>query len=174
MVQIESVSKIFTTEDGAKVAAVDGLTLHIESGSMVVIMGPNGSGKTTLFKILDGQLIPDSGKIVWNGSPGRPSATNLRHRVAHVPQEPRTLAFQEMTIAEHLLWRELEGRTPRFWSRGITRSRINRYRDLLIRYGANPLADSLTRPLSSLSVGWQQIFVLLMTAIRWNEDLMAI
>ncbi len=49
------------------VAANDGVTLCVESGSLHGILGENGAGKSTLMKVLSGFLSPDQGKILING-----------------------------------------------------------------------------------------------------------
>jgi branched-chain amino acid transport system ATP-binding protein len=62
LLTIESVSKRF---DG--VAAVKGVSLAVETGEVLGIMGPNGSGKTTLFNLVSGALTPDDGEIRFLG-----------------------------------------------------------------------------------------------------------
>ncbi len=49
------------------VRALDGVTLMIERGELVGLIGPNGSGKTTLVNILSGHLDPDSGEVLLEG-----------------------------------------------------------------------------------------------------------
>ena len=166
MIRIEQISKIFTATDGRRIAALDAFSLTIKPGSLVVLMGPNGSGKTTLFKVLDGQLSPDSGSVVWNVSPeSATSATSPIPCIRHVPQEPLELAFPGMTLAEHMLFVELASRRPRFWTRGVTKARLDKYRAILEEYGVRNLAQSVTGPLRSQSVGWQQIFIVLLSAL---------
>ena len=164
MLNMRDVTKVFVSDDGLRVAAVNDCSLSVEPGELVVLMGPNGSGKSTLFNVIGGQLRADHGTVVLDGQPADAARASGSVVVAHVPQNPRTLAFPEMTLAEHLLWAELDGRRARFWSRGITRIRRHRYEKLRRRYQAGELCDALLRPLRTLSGGWQQIFVFLMAA----------
>lgn len=46
-------------------AVLEGASGLIEFGEKIALMGPNGSGKTTLFKVLMGELMPDSGSLEW-------------------------------------------------------------------------------------------------------------
>ncbi len=46
---------------------VDGVSLTLGEGEMIVVVGPNGAGKTTLTKLLTGELTPDSGEILIGG-----------------------------------------------------------------------------------------------------------
>ncbi len=47
--------------------ALDGMTLAVEPGRIVGLLGPNGSGKTTLIKLANGLLVPDAGEIWVDG-----------------------------------------------------------------------------------------------------------
>ena len=43
------------------------ISLHVDSGKMIVVTGPNGGGKTSLAKLIAGINRPTSGKIIFNG-----------------------------------------------------------------------------------------------------------
>jgi ABC-2 type transport system ATP-binding protein len=57
------------TKQYGKFTALDHITLSLEGGHIVGLLGPNGSGKTTLIKIITGLLTPSSGEITVNGNP---------------------------------------------------------------------------------------------------------
>ena len=54
-------------EDGEPVRAIDGVTLDIEEGSFVAVIGRNGSGKSTLAKNLNGLFVPTEGTVLVDG-----------------------------------------------------------------------------------------------------------
>ena len=65
--------KGLTKRFGAK-TALDGVSLTIEPGRIVGLLGPNGSGKTTLIKLANGLLVPTAGQLWVNGrAPGKDS-----------------------------------------------------------------------------------------------------
>ncbi len=82
MIAFEQFSKQFGTH-----LAVDALTLSIEAGSVVALLGPNGSGKTTSLKAAAGLVRPSSGRVVL-GTPGVPATDpQARHCVSFLPQK---------------------------------------------------------------------------------------
>jgi ABC-type cobalamin/Fe3+-siderophores transport system ATPase subunit len=67
---------------------VENVSLSVERGELVGILGPNGSGKTTLLKLLGGALTPTSGSVLLDGRPlGQWSRRAVARRIAYVPQE---------------------------------------------------------------------------------------
>ena len=63
MIDLENVKKSYATG----VQALNGITLHIDKGEFVFIVGDSGSGKSTLIKLLLKELDPTSGTIKVNG-----------------------------------------------------------------------------------------------------------
>lgn len=75
LLTVEKVSKAF-----GGVTAVKDVSLAVEAGQVLGVMGPNGSGKTTLFNLVSGALVPDEGEIRFLGQP----TTGLPpHRICH-------------------------------------------------------------------------------------------
>lgn len=65
-----------------KTRALDSITLTLESGKIVGLLGPNGSGKTTLIKLINGLLTPDGGTVLICGNPPGPES---KAEVAYLP-----------------------------------------------------------------------------------------
>lgn len=65
---VEGVSKWFQTAR-AKVHALDNVSLNVREGEFVCLVGPSGCGKSTLLNIVAGLELPDSGKVLADGSP---------------------------------------------------------------------------------------------------------
>lgn len=81
------------TEEGVETAgkrAVDGVSLDVERGSFVSVIGMNGSGKSTMAKCLNGLIIPTSGTVTVDGMDTRDDSRiwDIRRRVGMVFQNP--------------------------------------------------------------------------------------
>ena len=76
-IEINNLTKTF-----GDLTALDDVTVSLEQGQIVGLLGPNGSGKTTLIKILNGLLQPTSGSVMINGkAPG----VETKKVVAYLP-----------------------------------------------------------------------------------------
>ena len=91
MIQTENLQFAYPAEEGKTAPlALGGVTLSIERGSFVVVLGHNGSGKSTLAKTLNGVLLPCGGQVLVEGMDIRDEAKLLaiRQRVGMVFQNP--------------------------------------------------------------------------------------
>lgn len=77
-------SKHLTKTYGKKTAVQD-ISLTLEPGLVYAMLGPNGSGKTTWMKMAAGLVKPDSGEILYNGSP---VGVESKKEVAYMSTEP--------------------------------------------------------------------------------------
>ena len=75
-IRVKDVSKSFKTSrkigdlKEKRIKAIDNISMDIEKGQMIGLIGRNGSGKTTLLRLIASILYPDSGKIVTKGQVG--------------------------------------------------------------------------------------------------------
>ncbi len=68
MIVTENLTKIYSTDGGIKVKALDGVSLEIRDGEFIAIVGASGSGKTTLMNIMGCLDIPTEGKYTLDGA----------------------------------------------------------------------------------------------------------
>lgn len=95
-IDICGVSKSFAIGEGEPVRVVDGLSLGIERGRFVALLGPNGSGKTTLLHLIAGLLPCDAGSIRIGGKPPTEA------RIGFVFQNYRESLFPWMTNLDNI------------------------------------------------------------------------
>lgn len=78
-------------------SALNGISLQLQPGKIIGLLGPNGSGKTTFLKLINGLLTPSAGSLLINGKPpGRES----KAIVAYLPE--RTYLNDSMKVREAL------------------------------------------------------------------------
>jgi cobalt/nickel transport system ATP-binding protein len=116
-----------------QISALDGVSLAIEAGQRVAIIGANGSGKSTLLKLLDGLYFPESGAIAAFGQPltqlelRRPEfAQNFRRRVGLVFQNPDVQLFNP-TVFDEIAFGPLQ----LGWEKGEIRRRSGEILELM-------------------------------------------
>jgi ABC-type nitrate/sulfonate/bicarbonate transport system ATPase subunit len=81
LMEVDGISKTYTSRLG-ETRVLDDISLHVDEGEFVSVIGPSGSGKSTLFSILAEQLAPTSGEVRFHGDrdPGAPFS-------AYMPQK---------------------------------------------------------------------------------------
>jgi len=79
-----------------------GISLEVDKGECVCLVGRNGAGKTTTFKSIMGLAAPRTGAVVWKGQPiqGRPPYAIARSGIGFVPEE--RAIFPDLTVWENL------------------------------------------------------------------------
>jgi len=106
MLSAEAITKRFGGRSGA-VVAVDRVSLTVERGARLGLVGPSGSGKSTLAQIIAMLLAPDSGVLTIDGDRvdtwGVRCSRELRHRVQLVFQAPRIAVDPRLRIGDAIL-----------------------------------------------------------------------
>jgi branched-chain amino acid transport system ATP-binding protein len=84
------------------IEAVRGISLQVEEGEIVALLGSNGAGKTTTLRAVAGLVQPAAGRVVWNGANLRtlPAHAIVARGLAHCPEGRKV--FATMTIEENL------------------------------------------------------------------------
>ncbi|AYB46645.1 ABC transporter ATP-binding protein [Paenibacillus lautus] len=91
-------------ERRSEVHVLDGLSLQVQPGEFVSLIGPSGSGKSTLFHIIGGLTAPDAGSVLMDGQ----DVTGEKGRIAYMPQQPALFPWR--TVEDNvLLPEELRG-----------------------------------------------------------------
>jgi branched-chain amino acid transport system ATP-binding protein len=83
--------------------ALFGVSLKVDAGQVVAVIGANGAGKSTLLKSIAGLMRPKAGDIIFDGAPigGAPAFAIVKRGIALVPEGRRL--FPSLTIEENLL-----------------------------------------------------------------------
>ena len=132
------------------IRALDGVSLHVDDGELVAIIGANGAGKTTLLMAISGIVRPRSGEIRFAGRSlaGRAAHEVMRLGMGHAPEGRRI--FPRLTVRENL---ELGGFTQ------ADRDRLRR--DIDDACGLFPvLGDRMGQLGGTLSGGEQQMLAI--------------
>ncbi len=158
IIQIENVHKRF-----GKVHALCGVSLSVERGEVLVLIGPSGSGKSTLLRCINGLEYVDSGHIRVDNIPVTHAAKNINAVRAEVG-----IVFQQFNLFPHL--RVLENLTL---AQRVIRKRTSEEseriaRELLTKVGIPEKADAYPAQLS----GGQQQRVAIARALAMNPKIM--
>jgi zinc transport system ATP-binding protein len=149
----------------APVEALRDVSLTIERGQRLGILGPNGGGKTTLIRLLLGELTPTSGRVrVFGGDPAQGACVG---RVGFVPQRMEIERRFPISV-ERFVGLALTCRSAPW--RSLDAAGRDRVRDSLEMVGAEGLA---ARPIAALSGGQLQR-VMIARSIAPRPDLLVL
>ncbi len=103
MLTLTKLEKSFSTGSGYVHKALDGLSLNVEKGDFITIVGSNGAGKSTLFNAICGDFFVDRGRIALEGKDITYLPAHKRSRIiGRLFQDPLRGSAPNMTIEENL------------------------------------------------------------------------
>ena len=163
MLELQNLIKTFNPGTPNEVRALRGVTLTLERGSFLIIIGTNGSGKSTLLNAVAGTFLVDSGQITLaNQNITRHTEHRRARLIGRVFQNPFSGTAPAMTIAENLALAARRGQ-PRGLGWALNPKRREQIRDR-IRSLNMGLEDRIDNAIGSLSGGQRQALTLLMAS----------
>ncbi|MTJ80576.1 MAG: ABC transporter ATP-binding protein [Telmatospirillum sp.] len=153
VVSIRGVGKTFR-RGGARIRALDNVSLDADAGSLVALVGPDGAGKTTLLRMIAGLVSIDTGSVAVLGFDAARDPQSIQSRIGYMPQ--RFGLYEDLSVQENMdLYADLNGVTAA--------ERRERYPRLM---EMTDLGRFLDRPAGKLSGGMKQKLGLACTLVR--------
>ncbi|MGH8738509.1 MAG: ATP-binding cassette domain-containing protein [Burkholderiales bacterium] len=153
VLELAGVAKTFRAGK-REVRALRGVSLSMERGLVMGLVGPDGAGKTTMMRLAAGLLVPDAGHITVLGLDATRQSLEVQASLGYMPQ--RFGLYEDLSVQENLdLYADLQG-VPRA-------ERAGRYAELMKMTGLAPFSARLA---GRLSGGMKQKLGLACTLVR--------
>jgi putative tryptophan/tyrosine transport system ATP-binding protein len=171
MLGLHDVHVTFNPDTPSEVKALRGLSLQVNQGDFVTIIGANGAGKSTLFNVIAGTVSPEQGTIKLGGNAiNRWSEVRRSAHIGRVFQNPALGTCAGLTVMENLSLSSMRGKM-RGLRPGVKRADRERFYELL--RGMNMgLETRLDTDVALLSGGQRQAVTLLMATLSQPEILL--
>lgn len=171
MLEIKHISKTFNEGTVNEKKAIQDLSITINDGDFITVIGGNGAGKSTLLNLISGTYMIDSGNIILNGDDiSKQKEYKRAARIGRVFQDPMTGTCADLTIEENFSIAKRRGKL-RTLKMGLTSKEKEEYRDLLKSLNLG-LENRLTSKVGLLSGGQRQALTLLMATLVKPELLL--
>ena len=165
MVEVRDLYKTFNEGTVNEKKVFEGLSLTLNEGDFVTVIGGNGAGKSTLLNMISGTYTADDGQVLIDGVDVTRLAEHKRAKfIGRVFQDPRLGTAADMWVEENLSIADSRGhRRGIRWA--ITGKDRERYRELLKILDLG-LEERLTTKMGLLSGGQRQAVTLLMASMK--------
>jgi putative ABC transport system ATP-binding protein len=161
MLTLSHISKTFNPGTVNEKTALHDLSLHLDKGDFVTIIGANGAGKSTLFNAISGSFYTDTGSITLDGRDITFLPEFKRARdIGRLFQDPMRGSAPGMTIEENLALAAGGGG----WLSHVKKEDKDRFRERLALLNMG-LEDRMKQPVGLLSGGQRQALTLLMATM---------
>ena len=164
MLEVKDLYKTFNPGTPNEKRALNGVSLKLEDGDFVTVIGSNGAGKSTLLNAIAGVWLADSGSIQVDdvNITKLPDFKRAKY-IGRVFQDPQVGAAGNMQIEENLALAYRRGK-KRGLKAGITNKEREHYKEILSEFDLG-LEDRLTAKVGLLSGGQRQALTLLMASM---------
>ncbi len=165
MLELRDIYKTFNPGTVNEKRALNGVSLTLNEGDFVTVIGSNGAGKSTCLNAIAGVWPVDSGSIIIDGEDVTSLPEHKRAKyLGRVFQDPMTGTAATMEIQENLALAKRRGE-KRTLRRGITKKEQEEFRELLKTLNLG-LEDRMTARVGLLSGGQRQALTLLMPTLK--------
>ncbi len=145
--------------------AINHLSMELNKGDFVTILGSNGAGKSTLFNLIAGNILPDSGTITLDGQDiTRLPDYKRSKQIGRLFQDPLRGTAPHMTIEENMALAYLRASRTKSPFSVVGRTDRAEFRERLSQLGLG-LEDRMHQPVGLLSGGQRQALTLLMATL---------
>ena len=165
MLEIKNICKTFNTGTINEKVALDNLSLKLNEGDFVTVIGGNGAGKSTMLNAIAGVFPVDNGSIMINGQDITKLPEYKRAKyIGRVFQDPMMGTAADMLMEENLSIAERRGK-KRYIKWAISKKDRERYKELLTQLDLG-LETRLSSKMGLLSGGQRQAVTLLMASME--------
>ena len=165
MLKLENISLTFNPGTVNEKKALENLSLHLEKGDFVTVLGSNGAGKSTLFNTIAGTYLPDSGKVILDGKDITNQPDYKRSKeIGRLFQDPLKGTAPNMTIEENLALAYLRANHAKSPFSMLNKSDRAEFREKLAMLNLG-LEDRMNQAVGLLSGGQRQALTLLMATL---------
>ncbi|GIP40140.1 ABC transporter ATP-binding protein [Paenibacillus sp. J31TS4] len=171
MLELSRVSRLFNPGTPDEKVALMNITLRLNPGDFVTVIGSNGAGKSTLMNIISGVMKPDAGDVLIDGKAIHHLPEHKRSRwIGRVFQDPMAGTAPHMTIEENLAMAYARGKS-RGLGLGVNGAKRSLFREQLAKLGIG-LENRLRAKVGLLSGGERQALSLLMATFTKPQILL--
>ena len=171
MLKLEGIKLVVGKGTQLERTILEDLSLEVEKGEFLVIIGGNGAGKSTVFNAISGFMKPEKGRILIDGEDVTKSSQQERAKlVSIVMQDPRVGTMENMTILENMAFSFKRGKSRGFsLFNNENRRRLFKEKLTLLDMG---LENRINEMVTNLSGGQRQALSLVMSVIAESKILL--
>lgn len=162
MLTLSHVQLTFHSGTANEKVALQDVSLTVNAGDFVTIIGANGAGKSTLFNVIAGTYLPDSGTILLSGKDVTMQPEHKRAKnIGRLFQDPKSGSAPNMTVEENLALAAGNGG----WLSTVSKEDKKQFRERLSLLEMG-LEDRMQQPVGLLSGGQRQALTLMMATLH--------